>query len=1121
KDPSGHWHWISSSTTRPWSKQPWTCKGCGTTNVTKNACSTCGMHRTYSDVAAAPNALPPSSPSAPKAPNNPVRAKLEEVAAALSAATTPVQRDPPAPAPCNGADRETAKQTLRDLETALKALPDVQCLQEERMTLQAKISQQKAILRGPEPVGARLDNAMAALGRAQQRNAECKTALQLAQEAMEVSNSEITRLNQEVASLKAEFAEEGHHASKRGHSPSPTETLKETSGHLEKLLAMLSSGAALPKEHVEQAKAYSDQLLRGFQTCIATMEAQENQALPEVRRRCNGKQPIPVVPVSPPDPNLYEFKPVRHVGKQPVLTRPRNIFDPYGISSGGPAAGSVSAALLLSKVQSLEYQFNEVPVDLIGIQEGRSPSTVEKVGCFYKMLASAADEHGGLGVQLWIRIDTCIQVLTWQAVSPRLLYAVLRRKDATCFTIVAHAPIEHVADDVRCDWWDSLTNLTRTLLVKYSGMDYAVLVDANARIGSIPGVGIGPVCSQVENRNGQRLRTYLQTFALAAVNSFFDDASMTWRSTRGLWSRIDYILVPLHALPAVSWCQTLDSIALAFSLEIDHVAVGARVTLLSRSPSSTATSSTVPFALNKSMLQCGARRAWFRDELWAVVARSYNFAFLDVDSHLDAVNDAVRAAASRAFGGPRDQPRNQWISWEAWAYIRQVAPLRRARSPGLRAIFRHRLAMGLYAWRYAVSTTKLCATILNVQRRARPLLQRDRQHFLDNLVLKADRAMDNADFRTAYAVVRSLSGSCTRASPVVQQLDGSLATDPEAVNARWTEHYAAVCNGQVTDTVSLKQAPVSSDLLTAAELDVGPAATQSSFARLGRNKGVGRDRIPAELLVAGDAPLAILYSAINERVRDEGAWPVSWRGGRFQSVFKKKGSPTMCDDHRGIFLADHCAKGLTSIIKEAIDPGYSAHVPKSQYGAVAKRGTDYASLVVRLMISYATHARKSIFVLFLDLVNAFDKAIRQLVCGFGPNPPADTTAALRDLGVSERAAAWISSYLREHGPVLLGWGANAKAVEMAQSLHEGPQAVVLIADTPAELDESIDVLLDVLVELFDSLHLELNWNPGKSECLLKYRGRDLKAMNSCCMRGLRRIAGALRFSSDCNIADRQ
>ena len=34
-------------------------------------------------------------------------------------------------------------------------------------------------------------------------------------------------------------------------------------------------------------------------------------------------------------------------------------------------------------------------------------------------------------------------------------------------------------------------------------------------------------------------------------------------------------------------------------------------------------------------------------------------------------------------------------------------------------------------------------------------------------------------------------------------------------------------------------------------------------------------------------------------------------------------------------------------------------------------------------------------------------------------------------------------------------------------------------------------------------------------------GRDLKAMNGCYMRGLRRIAGAPRFSSDCNITDRQ
>ena len=35
-------------------------------------------------------------------------------------------------------------------------------------------------------------------------------------------------------------------------------------------------------------------------------------------------------------------------------------------------------------------------------------------------------------------------------------------------------------------------------------------------------------------------------------------------------------------------------------------------------------------------------------------------------------------------------------------------------------------------------------------------------------------------------------------------------------------------------------------------LDVGPAATERAFTRLGRNKGVGPDNIAAEVLQAGD-----------------------------------------------------------------------------------------------------------------------------------------------------------------------------------------------------------------------------------------------------------------------------
>ena len=61
-------------------------------------------------------------------------------------------------------------------------------------------------------------------------------------------------------------------------------------------------------------------------------------------------------------------------------------------------------------------------------------------------------------------------------------------------------------------------------------------------------------------------------------------------------------------------------------------------------------------------------------------------------------------------------------------------------------------------------------------------------------------------------------------------------------------------------------------------MDVGPSATQNSFVHLGRNKGVGLDGLPAEVLVAGGAPAAVLYAGVNERVLENASWPTQWRG---------------------------------------------------------------------------------------------------------------------------------------------------------------------------------------------------------------------------------------------------
>ena len=49
---------------------------------------------------------------------------------------------------------------------------------------------------------------------------------------------------------------------------------------------------------------------------------------------------------------------------------------------------------------------------------------------------------------------------------------------------------------------------------------------------------------------------------------------------------------------------------------------------------------------------------------------------------------------------------------------------------------------------------------------------------------------------------------------------------------------------------------------------------------------------------------------------------------------------------------------------------------------------------------------------------------------------------------------------------------------------------MLLANSPKLLDKAIDVLLNILVPAFANMHLTINWQPGKTEALLKYRGNS-------------------------------
>ena len=217
-------------------------------------------------------------------------------------------------------------------------------------------------------------------------------------------------------------------------------------------------------------------------------------------------------------------------------------------------------------------------------------------------------------------------------------------------------------------------------------------------------------------------------------------------------------------------------------------------------------------------------------------------------------------------------------------------------------------------------------------------------------------------------------------------------------------------------------------------ISVNPSRVEAAIGRLGRNKGVGKDGVPAELLQAGGSPLAIMVSAVYQKIVDSEKCPIAWTGGKIVDVYKRKGDAAECDASHGILLSDHISKGLCRILADHIFPAYKDNMPADQFGATSGRGTDMASHIVRTFIAHCTAAKLSMFVLFVDLVKAFDRVIREIVPVW-PHDVQDLAAYLASLGLTPEQVDWTAAFVSRHGGLFEKWGVDRKVIALLRHLH--------------------------------------------------------------------------------------
>ena len=744
----------------------------------------------------------------------------------------------------------------------------------------------------------------------------------------------------------------------------------------------------------------------------------------------------------------------------------------------------------IGRVQLLEMSMCSAGIDLVGIQEGRIQHDQQKSGIEYDQYIAGANAAGSYGSQVWVKRNGPFQVSSFIPLGPRLVELVgsLRNIEEVVHVFSGHAPHEIDSQVAKDLFWDCLNG--RLIKAKEAGHLVILLIDANARVGPDDGSRVGPYDAETENDNGARFRAALDAGDLMATSSWFD-VGYTWRSAYDTTHRIDYICMSRRLHDMTVSCDVGIDVELARTAREDHRCVKAALRLPETSPGAVCKCGKP--LLRRSGSRCARcvqrfRRPeqwfntanmqkpdlaeWFAYEMWSFSPTQPS----TIDEHQIELVDFIKKKARHIFGPPAHKPIRAWISERTWKYVKHVGLIRRFMHTARGLTSLSILTCVFMAWGSAlrrdftsgedVSTVRrptgwvaksrcLAAMVTAasycrleamafhaisvLQRTSHTFILQDRlRHFADAAV-QAQKAFLRGDMKGTFAVVKKLSGCRIRPPRCVRLETGEIAADEEQRQQRWQRHFAGVVGGKIIDDQSFLATrpcrPCSKHAL-----DVSPHRVHDTIRRLGRNKGVGKDEIAAELMQCGGFAMAVQMSRIYERVVCDEAWPIAWKGGRVVELFKGKGDALDCNNSRGLLVADHMGKGLASILKCDCDEHYNANIPECQHGAVSGKSTDFAHHFILSCIDLAVAFALCICVLFVDLSKAYDGVVRELLMGIPQNVHHDWESVksyFASIGIPEDVSKYIFEYLQDHGAVLQQWGVSEKTINLINALHSG------------------------------------------------------------------------------------
>ena len=568
-------------------------------------------------------------------------------------------------------------------------------------------------------------------------------------------------------------------------------------------------------------------------------------------------------------------------------------------------------------------------------------------------VAAGSEQHNDLGARV---------------LAIRLLMTDCCGNDVGLFVISAYAPVGNAAVALWQDFFDKL----ETCISRKRRDDILLIgADTNSSMGILGHFGLPHI-----NDSGRRFSSYLGVNDLLALTTRFKKHSYcTWTHPRSkLPHQIDHIISDND-----NFCRFTDAGTTEPLIDSDHRAVRCKLRIMLRLRKAVSPRQRLA-RLDFSSLTENRKKESFCNE----VLKEYNATDTNEPRYSRLEKALKRSAQTELPLKAKAQP--GWFT----AAEGTLLPLINARNQAMKRQFD----------RHTRSHTKTVKATRKALKSAVSKAKND--WILSQSKTANDAKVGKGGTKQCWDAVNKLKHGLSKTKPSTERAmkkeDGSVCKTPEenaeVFRAHFEKLYGRTPEFDLSILNSLHQHPLAQDSHQMPNVTEIREAVQNL-----KNRAPGESGIPPQALKAiidNEDTFDVLRLVVQEFWESE-VTPKEWEVGLLK-ILAKKGDLSKADNYRGIMLLEAAYKVIAIIIHKRLLPIEESLDHESQCGFRPQRGCADAIFTVKLALKKRREHGLETWVLFLDLVKAFDRVPREMLW-----------AVLKKFGVPPKLVSLIES----------------------------------------------------------------------------------------------------------------